>query len=104
MECEICIETHVAVMQEADRARGAREAHLTLELQTFPHAVLYQQAAAGSGSGAAAIGNSIRPSVSGLVVLNDPEVWQSVLAMGSHTAEARRRLLEGTFRMYQIRF
>lgn len=47
-----------------------------MELQTFPHAVLYHQAAA-PGAGVASgqiIAESIRPSVSGLVVLNDPEV------------------------------
>ena len=59
-------------MQETERLTGDPEASLTVELQTFPHAVLYHQAAGPAGGHTVA--DSIRPSISGLVVLNDPEV------------------------------
>lgn len=55
-----------------ERLTGDPEASLTVELQTFPHAVLYHQTA-GAATGQT-ITDSIRPSISGLVVLNDPEV------------------------------
>lgn len=50
-----------------------------MELQTFPHAVIYHQAAAPGVAGGApvagqSVAESIRPSASGLIVLNDPEV------------------------------
>jgi len=62
-------------LQERQRLRGSPEARLMVELQSFPQAVVYYQAAApGAGAAGQPVSESIRPSVSGLVVLNDPEV------------------------------
>ena len=79
-------------MQEAAALNGRRMGlQLLIELPSFPHAVLYQQAAAGQQTGATAAPDAILPTSNGIILLHDPEVspWQTyTLSITSHAVRS----------------